>query len=100
MVTRDLSLILPAARKHGIPVIIGSAGGAGGEPHLNWTVDIARRVATAFNLRFRLAVISAELDKNIVVRRFVTVGSSTQNRFRRSPSRMSMPTSELWPKWA
>jgi Acyclic terpene utilisation family protein AtuA len=63
MVKRDLGLLLPAARRLGIPLVIGSAGGAGGAPHLEWTLDIVREVAAAARLTFRLAVIQAEQDK-------------------------------------
>ena len=41
-VKRDLRLILGAGRERGIPVLIGSAGGAGARPHLDWCVDIIR----------------------------------------------------------
>ena len=44
-VRRDLSLLLSAAVGRGIPLVIGSAGGAGAEPHLQWTVDIVRELA-------------------------------------------------------
>ena len=60
MVKRDLDLLLPAARRKGVPLVIGSAGGAGGAPHLAWTVDIVREVAAERGLRFRMAVIQAE----------------------------------------
>lgn len=67
MVRRDLSLLLPAARRLGVPLIIGSAGGSGGRPHLDWTVDIVREVAAAERLAFRLAVINAEIEPDLLV---------------------------------
>lgn len=63
-VARDLRLMLTGARARGIPVIIGSAGGAGARPHLDWTVDIVREVARSAALSFRLAVIPADIDKD------------------------------------
>jgi hypothetical protein len=60
---RDLRLMLHAARKAGIPMVIGSCGGAGGEPHLNTVSDIVREIAREDGLHFRLAVIHAEQDK-------------------------------------
>ena len=66
MVKRDLNLILPAARKQGVPFIIGSAGGAGGAPHLQWTLDIVREVAKESNLHFRMAIIHGEIEKAYV----------------------------------
>ena len=35
-VKRDIELALPEALKRGIPFIIRTAGGSGGEPHLRW----------------------------------------------------------------
>ena len=35
-VRKDLEMILDAAHAHRIPVLIGSAGGAGGDVHLDW----------------------------------------------------------------
>lgn len=63
MVKRDLSLLLPAARRKGVPLVIGSAGGAGGAPHLTWTVEIVREIAAEQGLRFKMAVIQAEQDR-------------------------------------
>src|SRR5579872_3076668 len=44
MVKRDLALILTAAYDRHVPVIIGSAGGAGARPHLDWFLDIVDEV--------------------------------------------------------
>ena len=52
---RDLRLMLRAARKQRIPLIIGSCGGAGGEPHLQTCVAIVREIAREDALHFRLA---------------------------------------------
>ncbi len=60
---RDLRLMLGAARSAGIPLVIGSCGGAGGDPHLEAVADIVREVAREDGHRFRLAVIRAEQDK-------------------------------------
>jgi hypothetical protein len=62
MVKRDLGLLLPAARRRGVPLVIGSAGGSGGAPHLAWTADIVREVAAEAGLSFRMASIHAEQD--------------------------------------
>ncbi|MBI3964521.1 MAG: acyclic terpene utilization AtuA family protein [Chloroflexi bacterium] len=68
MVKRDLSLLLPAARAAGIPFLIGTAGGAGGKPHLDWCVEIVKEVAAEHGLHFPMARIHAELDKELVKR--------------------------------
>jgi len=59
-IARDLRLMLRGARKLGVPLIIGSAGGGGGESHVALTREILLRVAAKEGLRFRLAVIGAE----------------------------------------
>lgn len=63
---RDLALMLRAAVKHRIPMVVGSCGGAGGEPHLQEVVGLVREIAAADGLHFRLAVIHAEQDKTAV----------------------------------
>jgi acyclic terpene utilization AtuA family protein len=63
---RDLRLMLRAARAAGIPLVIGSCGGAGGEPHLQTVVGIVREIARDDGLHFRLAVIHSEQDKGWV----------------------------------
>jgi hypothetical protein len=62
-VKHDLALILGASRRAGIPALIGSAGTAGGDVHVDWTLDIAREIAAERGLKFRTAVIYAEQDK-------------------------------------
>ena len=60
---RDLRLMLQAARSKRIPMVIGSCGGAGGEPHLQTVSDLVREIAREEGLHFKLAVIHAEQDK-------------------------------------
>lgn len=62
-VKRDLRHMLVAGRARGIPVLVGSAGGAGARPHLDWTVDIIREIAREEGLTGRLAVIPSDMDK-------------------------------------
>ncbi len=61
-VRRDLALLLPAAVENGIPLVIGSAGGAGARPHLDWTLDIVRELARELQLSFRLGVVAADVS--------------------------------------
>jgi len=60
---RDLRLMLQAAVAEGVPVTIGSCGGAGGEPHLEVMADLAREIACEDGLSFKMATIHAEQDK-------------------------------------
>lgn len=60
-VKRDLVLMLRAARGLRVPLLIGSAGGAGAAPHLAWNEEIVLEIAREEGLRFRLAVIPADV---------------------------------------
>lgn len=66
-VKRDLRLMISAGLERKIPVIIGSAGGSGAEPHLNGCLEIVREIAAEEKLRFKLAVIHAEFDQETIV---------------------------------
>jgi hypothetical protein len=68
-VGRDLRLLLRAAVPRRIPLLIGSAGTAGGAPHLEWAREILLAAARAEGLHFRLALIGAEQDKAYLRRR-------------------------------
>jgi hypothetical protein len=67
IIRRDLELVILAGRKLNVPVIIGTAGSSGGEPHLKLTLDVLYELAAAHKLSFRLAVIHAEVSKDYVV---------------------------------
>lgn len=66
---RDLALSLPEAIHRGIPFIIGTSGGAGGEPHLAWLRDIVDEVAREHGLSFRMALIHSEIGKDYLKRK-------------------------------
>src|SRR5258706_1344567 len=66
-VKRDLTVILSAARRAKIPVLIGSAGTAGGDPHVDWMVDIAREVVRELGIDLRTAVIRSEQSKDYLL---------------------------------
>jgi hypothetical protein len=65
-VKRDLEIMLKAGIPNKIPVVIGTAGGSGAEPHLAWCRDIIEEIAREQNLHFKMAVIHAELDKPFI----------------------------------
>jgi hypothetical protein len=67
IVLRDLEMVLLAGRRLGVPVLLGSAGSAGGEPHLQFTLEVLREIALRHRLSFRMAVIHAEIDKEVVL---------------------------------
>ena len=62
-VKRDLSLMLRAGRKANIPVIVGSAGTAGADVHVDRVLEIAREIVAEHHLTLRAAEIYAEQDK-------------------------------------
>src|SRR2546429_4300461 len=69
-VKRNLLLMLREALTAGIPVIVGSAGHAGGRPHLEWTLDIIRELAREHDWHFKLAAIDSEIDKEVLADAF------------------------------
>jgi hypothetical protein len=69
MVKRDLGLLLRAGVERKIPLVVGSAGGAGAAPHLAWTLAILREIAAEHDLHFRLAVIEADIDRAYLKRK-------------------------------
>jgi len=61
--TEDLLTI--AVRKN-IPFLISSAGFSGARPHVAWMVDIVKEIATERGLKFRMATINAEQEKDFI----------------------------------
>ncbi|HEX4366381.1 MAG TPA: acyclic terpene utilization AtuA family protein [Rhodopila sp.] len=68
-IRRDLRLMLNAAVRAGIPLVIGTCGGAGGAPHLDLVAGMAREIAREDGLHFKMALIQAEQDKASLKRR-------------------------------
>ena len=66
-VRRDLAPLLRAGRRLGIPVIVGSSGGSGGDPHLEWMWESVQRVAREEGLTLRVAIIHAEQSQEVVL---------------------------------
>jgi hypothetical protein len=69
-VKRDLRLMVKGARRQGIPLILGSAGTAGGDPHVDWLEAILCEIAAEERLTFKLAVTRAEQRRETVERLF------------------------------
>src|SRR5207302_931008 len=57
---RDLTLVLHAGLTNRIPVLIGNAGGAGADPHLEWMYSIIQEIAAEDALTFKLALVHAQ----------------------------------------
>ncbi|MDJ0391240.1 acyclic terpene utilization AtuA family protein [Roseomonas sp. E05] len=67
-IRRDLRLMLRAALAARVPLVIGTCGGAGGEPHLALVAQMVREIAREEGLHFKLALIHAEQDKATIKR--------------------------------
>lgn len=65
-VARDLKPLLRESCLRGIPLLIGTAGGSGAGPHLAWCEEILREVASEMALHAPLAVIPADVPKELV----------------------------------
>ena len=66
VVRRDLTLVLRAALELDVPLLIGSAGTAGGASHLATVEGLLRDVAADLSADFRLATIAADVPQIIV----------------------------------
>lgn len=66
-VKRDLVFMLVEGIKAGIPVVIGSAGGSGALSHTQWCRDIVLEIAKENKLSFKMAMITADIDKKVII---------------------------------
>lgn len=63
---RDLRLVLNGSLSIGVPLIIGTAGTSGAAPHLEKTLALVREIAREDNLSFRMAVIPADIPRDLL----------------------------------
>ncbi|HKK30678.1 MAG TPA: acyclic terpene utilization AtuA family protein [Alphaproteobacteria bacterium] len=66
MTKRDLKLLVKAGYDAGAPLIIGSAGGAGGDAQVDFLLRLLREVLTELAIQRKVAVVRTELDKAVV----------------------------------
>jgi Acyclic terpene utilisation family protein AtuA len=59
-VKADLLLLMAAQHKTGVPLIFGTAGQAGGDLNVDWTLDIVREIARDHGYRPKIAVLYSE----------------------------------------
>ncbi|HAT49168.1 MAG: acyclic terpene utilization AtuA family protein [Nitrospirae bacterium] len=69
-VKHDLERLLKAQAHAQIPLIIGTAGGSGARPHLDWTLDIIREIAQQQKRTYRIGVIPADFDHREITTAF------------------------------
>lgn len=60
-IKRELATLIRAGREAGIPVIVGSAGGAGSGVQVERTARLVREIARELGLSFRLATIRSDI---------------------------------------
>jgi Acyclic terpene utilisation family protein AtuA len=61
---RDLELMILGARRLGIPLLVGTAGGAGAAPHVEAMREVVVEIARKHRLHFRLALITSDVSKS------------------------------------
>ncbi|MEK9606666.1 MAG: 3-methylaspartate ammonia-lyase, partial [Gammaproteobacteria bacterium] len=65
-VKRDLTLMIEAGLDRRIPVLVGTAGGSGAKPHLQWCLEIIDEVLCDLNRSALVAEIAADQDQETV----------------------------------
>ncbi len=68
-VKRDLAIMLVAARRYDLPLLIGSAGSVGADPNLAWLARMVKELAAEHALHFRLALVHAEQSPDYLKRK-------------------------------
>ena len=58
---KELAQLIAAGRDANIPIIVGSAGGAGSRAHVDWTVEIVRDIARERGSKLKLAWIYSDI---------------------------------------
>ncbi|HBE02516.1 MAG: 3-methylaspartate ammonia-lyase [Spirochaetes bacterium GWF1_41_5] len=70
-VKRDLRYMIKEGVKRKIPVVIGSGGGSGARPHVDWCEAIIREIADEEKIGFSLGIIYADIEKTAVKKALV-----------------------------
>lgn len=66
MTKRDLKLLVKAGYDAGVPLIVGSAGGAGGDAQVDGLLRILKDVMAELGITRKVAVVRSELDRAMV----------------------------------
>lgn len=62
-VKRDLSLMVKGALNLGVPLLVGSAGGAGAREHVEWVLEILQEILGDMEKAARVAVLWSDVEK-------------------------------------
>ena len=68
-IKHDLSILMRAQAKAGIPLLIGSCGTSGCDEALEWTRDIALEIAREHNLSPKIALLYSEQPKDLMAQK-------------------------------
>ena len=80
---QDLQMFVEYGVKAGIPVVIGSAGGAGADVHVKWTLDILNDVLKDAGVTAKVAIVHADIPHEVVMGavndgRIISMGANIQ----------------------
>ena len=64
---KDLEVIITNGTFNKIPIIIGSAGGAGAKKHVDWTLDIIDQLCQEHTISAKVAVIWGDIPNDRVM---------------------------------
>ncbi len=67
---RDLEMILEGSRAREIPCIIGTAGGNGAWPHVEWTMRMVHEIAEEKGLTFDAEVIYSDVPMHVLLQHY------------------------------
>jgi hypothetical protein len=70
-IRHDLAILIPAAFRASIPLVIGSCGTAGTDSGVDWTRDIAIEIARENGISPRIALLYSEQEKATIKRKRV-----------------------------
>lgn len=65
-IKRDLSILMDATARAGIPLLVGSCGTSGCDEAVDWTLEIVLEIADEQGLSPRIAVLYSEQDKAVL----------------------------------
>ncbi|MFD4640840.1 acyclic terpene utilization AtuA family protein [Lentzea sp. NPDC058436] len=68
-VKRDLELLMAAQHRAGIPIIVGTAGQAGGDLNVDWTRDVVLEIAEEQGYTPKIALLYSEQTPQLVKRK-------------------------------
>ena len=69
LVRRDLSLLLDARERLDVPLLVGTSGGSGARPHVEWLYDILQDLVREKGLSVTAARIYTDLDAEFLKRK-------------------------------